>query len=88
MSTAIAERALRDGLGVLSPADRNQLIADPAALSALHWAVWTSAARHPSWVALTAQAPARMRGAVTEPAVPRDERAGDIAGVASNAAGG
>jgi membrane glycosyltransferase len=88
MSTAIAERALRDGLGVLSAADRNQLIADPAALSALHWAVWTSAARHPSWVALTAQAPPRMPGAVTEPAVQRDERVGDIAGVASNAAGG
>jgi hypothetical protein len=29
-----------------------------------------------------------MRGAVTEPAVQRDERVGDIAGIASNAAGG
>jgi membrane glycosyltransferase len=88
MSTAIAERALRDGLGVISAADRNQLIADPAALSALHWAVWTSAARHPSWVALTAQAPARMRGAIVEPPDDREARVGDVAGVASNAAGG
>jgi membrane glycosyltransferase len=88
ISTAIAERALRDGPDVLSPADRNQLIADPAALSALHWAVWTSAARHPSWAALTAQTPARMRGAFNEPELQRDERTGDIAGVASNPAGG
>jgi len=87
-STAIAERALRDGLGVLSGADKNQLIADPAALSALHWAVWTSAARHPSWIALTAQAPARVKSAMADAAVTHDARLGDMAGVASNAAGG
>jgi membrane glycosyltransferase len=88
ISTAIAERALRDGLDALSGADKNQLIADPAALSALHWAVWTSAARHPSWVTLTAQVPARIRSATADAATERDAHVGDVAGVASNAAGG
>ena len=37
---------------------------------------------------LTAQTPARMRGGVSEQALQRDERSGDIAGVASNPAGG
>src|SRR4029079_12026650 len=86
-STAIAERALRDGLGALSGADKNQLIADPAALSALHWAVWTSAARRPSWIALTAQAPARARSAMADAAITREARLGDLARVASKAAG-
>ena len=43
------ERALHAGPEALSPADRTALIADPAALSALHWAVWTSPARHDRW---------------------------------------
>jgi len=78
----------RDGLDALSGADKNQLIADPAALSALHWAVWTSPARHPAWAELTSQAPARVRSAMAESAIMQDARVGEIADVASNAAGG
>jgi membrane glycosyltransferase len=88
IGTAIAERALRDGLDALSGADKNQLIADPAALSALHWAVWTSPARNPAWAELTSQAPARVRSAMAESAIMQDARVGEIADVASNAAGG
>jgi len=88
IGTALAERALRDGLDALSGADKNQLIADPAALSALHWAVWTSPARHPAWAELTSQAPARVRSAMAESAIMQDARVGEIADVASNAAGG
>jgi membrane glycosyltransferase len=61
MNTALAERALHHGIDHLTPAEKNQLLADPAALSALHWAVWTSAARHDSWRVLTEQQPARAR---------------------------
>jgi membrane glycosyltransferase len=68
VNSALAERALRDGLDALSPAEKNQLIADPTALSALHWAVWTSAARHPSWTTLIEQPPSRARVFVADPA--------------------
>ena len=43
------ERALHAGPEALSPTDRTALIADPVALSELHWAVWTSSARHDRW---------------------------------------
>ena len=46
---AVVERALQMGVDSLTPQDRNRLVADPAALSALHWAVWTSPAAHASW---------------------------------------
>src|SRR4029079_908245 len=59
MNTALAERALHGGLAALTPGDKTQLLADPAALSALHWAVWTSPARHPSWQARHQGAPGR-----------------------------
>ena len=59
LSAAIAERALLDGLHTPSPAERNHLLADPVALSALHWAVWTSPVRHASWQPLLEAPPAR-----------------------------
>ena len=61
LNTALAERALHSGLDDLTPAEKNQLLADPVALSGLHWAVWTSPTRHPSWRVLTEQTPARSR---------------------------
>jgi membrane glycosyltransferase len=87
MNTVVAERALHGGLGELSTAEKNQLLADPAALSALHWAVWTSAARHPSWRALIEQAPARSRAIAAEAPAARDDRIPDVAMAASDAAG-
>ena len=88
MNTALAERALHGGLAALSPGDRSQLLADPAALSALHWAVWTSAARHPSWKALTEGAPARARGMPDRDATPADSQAEQPSVAASDAAAG
>jgi membrane glycosyltransferase len=73
LNTALAERALRDGLDELTPVEKNQLLADPAALSALHWAVWTSSRRHPSWRVLTGQAPARSRLFATTSTSAREE---------------
>jgi membrane glycosyltransferase len=49
IADALVERALRQGLDALTPSDRGRLLADPAALSALHFAVWTSPAAHTSW---------------------------------------
>jgi membrane glycosyltransferase len=49
IADALVERALRQGLDALTPSDRGRLLADPAALSALHFAVWTSPAAHMSW---------------------------------------
>jgi membrane glycosyltransferase len=46
---ALVERALRQGLDAVTLSDRGRLLADPAALSALHFAVWTSPAAHVSW---------------------------------------
>ncbi len=48
-AAARVDRALRGGPDALSSADKTALIADPASLSALHWAVWTSSWRHDSW---------------------------------------
>ncbi len=74
LNSALAERALHDGLNSLTPAEKNQLLADPAALSGLHWAVWTSAKRHDSWRVLTEQAPARARLVPSGPPLAREER--------------
>ena len=46
---ALVDRALRLGLDALTGPDRAHLLADPAALSALHFAVWTQPAAHASW---------------------------------------
>jgi len=73
LNSALAERALHDGLDRLTPAEKNQLLADPAALSGLHWAVWTSSTRHSSWRILTEQAPARARLITSGASVQRDE---------------
>jgi len=88
MNTALAERALHGGLAALTPGDKTQLLADPAALSALHWAVWTSPARHPSWKALTEGAPARARGIPDREAPPADPHAENAPVAASDAAAG
>ena len=61
LSDALVSRALREGVGALSPQDRNALLADPAALSALHVAVWTVQHAHVSWRAAIEQRPSRMR---------------------------
>jgi membrane glycosyltransferase len=61
LSDALVSRALRNGLAALSPQDRSALLADPAALSALHVAVWTAHDAHPSWRAAIEQRPPRMR---------------------------
>jgi hypothetical protein len=88
MNTALAERALHGGLAALSPGDKGQLLADPASLSALHWAVWTSAARHPSWKALTEGAPVRARGMPDRDATPADPQEEHPSVAASDAATG
>jgi membrane glycosyltransferase len=88
MTTAIAERALHGGLAALSPGDKSQLLADPASLSALHWAVWTSPARHPSWKALTEGAPARARAMADRDAAPADPQEEHSSVAASDAAAG
>jgi membrane glycosyltransferase len=61
LSDALVSRALRNGLAALSPQDRSALLADAAALSALHVAVWTTRDAHPSWRAAIEQRPSRMR---------------------------
>ena len=65
-----------------------ELLADPAALSALHWAVWTSPARHPSWQALTEGAPARARGVPDRETPSADPHAEQPSVAASDAAAG
>ncbi|MGE5105047.1 MAG: glucans biosynthesis glucosyltransferase MdoH, partial [Betaproteobacteria bacterium] len=61
MAGAIVDRALAGGPDALTPLDRNRLIGDPAALSALHWAVWTSPAAHAAWGDAIASPPNRAR---------------------------
>ncbi|HXR56656.1 MAG TPA: glucan biosynthesis glucosyltransferase H, partial [Casimicrobiaceae bacterium] len=61
ISDALVERALRHGLDALNAQDRARLLADPPALSALHFAVWTSPAAHASWRAAIEQPPVRAR---------------------------
>ncbi|HXU67538.1 MAG TPA: glucans biosynthesis glucosyltransferase MdoH [Casimicrobiaceae bacterium] len=61
ISDALVERALRHGLDALDAQDRARLLADPPALSALHFAVWTSPAAHASWRAAIEQPPVRAR---------------------------
>jgi membrane glycosyltransferase len=87
IADALVERALHDGLAALSADDRNHLIADPPALSALHWAVWTAPDAHASWRMLTASAPARSHAQVREPLL-ADATAADTVVAASDPAGG
>jgi membrane glycosyltransferase len=87
LSSSLAERALHAGLQDLTAPEKNQLLADPEALSALHWAVWTSSTRHPSWRTLTEQGPARNRAAATSPSVAREEPLPHATVAASDAAG-
>jgi len=58
---ALVDPALRQGADALAVKDRNRLLADPVALSALHWAVWTSPHAHASWRAQIASVAARPR---------------------------
>ena len=87
IADALVERALHDGLAALSADDRNHLIADPPALSALHWAVWTAPDAHASWRMLTASAPARSHAHVPEPQL-ADATEADTVVAASHPAGG
>jgi membrane glycosyltransferase len=84
---ALVLRALSRGLATLSPAEKNQLIADPAALSSLHWAVWTSSQRHASWRALIERAPARVRS-TAEPLPGRSRDIRDATVATTDAAAG
>ncbi len=61
IADALVDPALRQGAGALAAKDRNRLLADPAALSTLHWVVWTSPHAHASWRALIASVAARPR---------------------------
>ncbi|HLX27033.1 MAG TPA: glucans biosynthesis glucosyltransferase MdoH [Casimicrobiaceae bacterium] len=61
IADVLVGRALRQGLDALGTQDRNRLLADPPALSALHFAVWTSPAAHESWREAIAAAPSRAR---------------------------
>jgi len=61
IADALVDPALRQGAGALAAKDRNRLLADPAALSMLHWVVWTSPHAHASWRALIASVAARPR---------------------------
>jgi membrane glycosyltransferase len=86
LTDALVERALRNGLGALRAQDRGHLLADPVAMSALHWAVWTAQTAHPSWRALIEGAASRTRAqappdhdappALPGPAVPASDPAG------------
>jgi len=68
LNGAIAERALHEGLDALDTGEKSQLLTDPGALSALHWAVWTAPVRHPSWTALLEAKPSRTRATHDEAA--------------------
>ncbi len=48
---ALVERALRDGLAGLAPAERGRLVGDPVALSELHLRVWSEPAADVAWSA-------------------------------------
>jgi membrane glycosyltransferase len=87
IADALVERALQNGLDALTPNDRTRLIADPAALSALHWSVWTAPAVHPSWHTLTSSAPTRPRSRLHTPQV-GDVDVLDAVAAASHSAGG
>jgi membrane glycosyltransferase len=86
LNSALAERALHGGLDDLTPAEKNQLLADPIALSGLHWSVWTSPTRHPSWRVLTEHLPARSRLLTSAAARSRDESLPSTQVAASDAA--
>jgi membrane glycosyltransferase len=84
IADALVDRALRQGIGALSAQDRASLLADPAALSALHFAVWTHPAAHASWQhaisspaprppARRAQTPDDAAANVTAPAIPASD---------------
>jgi len=64
----LVERALERGVDALTPEERSVLIADPAALTQLHHAVWTSEA-HPSWLAARDErrAASNRTAALTQP---------------------
>ncbi|HJT98888.1 MAG TPA: glucans biosynthesis glucosyltransferase MdoH, partial [Rhodanobacteraceae bacterium] len=62
---ALVARALIDGPDALTTAERGALLGDALALSRLHFAVWTAADAHPSWIrarpaAMPSGTPARI----------------------------
>jgi len=48
----LLERALREGPGILTAAEKNALLADALALSRMHYLVWTQARIAPEWRAV------------------------------------
>jgi membrane glycosyltransferase len=70
---ALVERALRHGVGTLSPHEGHALLGDPLALSKLHFAVWASPHAHESWRDATATLRANV---IPMPPVERRMRAG------------
>jgi len=50
---ALVERALRNGPGALEAPQKLALLVDPAALSRLHFEVWSAPHAHPAWRAAT-----------------------------------
>ena len=60
---------------------------EPDGTTALHWAVWTSSRRHPSWRVLTEQGPARSRlFATTSPSAPEETVPATVDAAATDAA--
>jgi len=85
---AIVDRALRQGLDPLSMQDRARLLGDPAALSALHFAVWTAPSAHESWRAAIERAPTRARTRWLHPHAESESREAATAIAAPHAAQG
>jgi len=85
---AIVDRALRQGLDTLSVQERARLLGDPAALSALHFAVWTSPSAHESWRASIERMPTRARTQSPYPRAESESREAATAIAASHAAQG
>ena len=88
ISDALVERALRHGLDALNAQDRARLLADPPALSALHFAVWTSPAADASWRAAIEQPPVRARMQAMHVHPRAETQAADAAIAAPHAAHG
>ena len=88
IADALVDRALRQAPDALSAADRARLLGDPAALSALHFAVWTSEAAHPDWRAAIEKPPARSRWQLPVPLAAVETREAAAAMAASPAANG
>jgi len=68
--------------------DRARLLGDPAALSALHFAVWTAPSAHESWRVAIERAPTRARTRWLHPHAESESREAATAIAAPHAAQG